>query len=125
MFSEFYQNGGVLMHAITLCAAISMAAVLLHGRSRRLGSDDTKLLSLSERMAGLALAIGVLGTLFGVVEMCAALATIEGDMVSLALRAGQIVPITLEWGLMCAIPLWGVATVFRSLGPVPRRATAS
>jgi len=124
MFSEFYSNGGVLMHVITLSAAISAAAILLHGRSRRMGSEDTKLLGLAERMAGLALAVGVLGSLFGLVEMCAALQWIEGDKLEPALRAGRIVPITAEWGLMCAIPLWAAATVFRTLGPIAGRAKA-
>ena len=125
-FSQFYQNGGVLMHAITLCAVIGFTAVLLHGRARRMGDDDPKRIRLADRMGGLCVALGVLGLACGLVEMFYALSTIGTDKVlGAALRGGAIVPITLEWSLICAIPLWITTTVYRSLRPVVARRSSS
>ncbi|PRQ02658.1 hypothetical protein [Enhygromyxa salina] len=116
-FSVFYQNGGLFMHLISLAAVVALTSVLLHGRARRMGSDDPKLLSLADRVAGLCVALGVLGCVFGLIEMGAALSTVEPELFDQAFaRGGAIVPITLAWALMCAIPIWTATAVHRARG---------
>jgi hypothetical protein len=117
-FSAFYQNGGLFMHFISLGAAVALTAVLLHGRARRIGSDKPKLLRLADRAAGLCVAFGLLGSVFGLIEMCVALSMVEPELiVQAATRGGAIVPVTLGWALICAIPIWIATTVNGARGP--------
>jgi hypothetical protein len=123
-FLEFYQNGGLFMHLITVGAAIALTAVLLHGRARRMGADDPKLLRIADRFAALCVGLGVLGLVFGLIEMGAALSRIDPEtidavrLMQVAARGGAIAPIPLGWGLMCAIPIWIATTVHRARGRV-------
>lgn len=117
-FSVYYQNGGVFMHFISLGAAVALTSVLLHGRARRMGSDDPRLLRLADRFAWLCVAVGLLGSVFGLSEMCAALNMVEPELFAqAALRGAGIVPITLGWGLTCAIPIWTATAVYRVRRP--------
>lgn len=117
-FIEFYLNGGVFDHAITIVLVVGMTALALHRRARKLGVDGERYLWIVDRMAILCLGLGVIGTVFGVMEMSAALRFMaEGGAdpatVDMARdRAMAIVPIPLGWAGMCAVPLWIGATVF-------------
>ncbi|KIG14595.1 hypothetical protein DB30_06650 [Enhygromyxa salina] len=116
-FYAFYQNGGLFMHFISLGAAVALTSVVLHGRARRMGSDDPKLLHLADRVGGLCLAVGLLGSVFGMIEAGAALSTVEPALFEQAsARAQAIVPVTVAWALMCAIPIWTATAVHRVRG---------
>ena len=112
-FSYFYQCGGVFNHVVTLFCLAALTTIVLHASGRR-GDGDSPLLRLGERFIAMAVASGLLGTLFGVMEASAALATIEDSMLQAAgNRVMGIVPIPLIWSLLCAIPLWLATTVLR------------
>jgi hypothetical protein len=105
-FSYFYQCGGVFNHLVSLFGLAALTTLVMHAVGRR-NEGDSSLLRLGERFTALAVASGVLGTLFGVMEMSAALATVPDEMAAQASnRAMGIVPIPLVWSLLCAIPLW-------------------
>jgi hypothetical protein len=132
-FFSFYQNGGVFMHVITLGAVVGVTSVLVHGRKRRMGAEDTKLLRLADRVAGVCVALGVLGTVFGLIDMGAALASLDPDAID-PVRFGQaaarglaIAPTPIGYALMCAIPIWIATTVNRTRRPavIPREGAAS
>lgn len=113
-FTTFYQNGGVLMHAITLLSVV--AVVLIARRVRRLRTafakpaDARELMSRPDAMTTTALwtavALGALGTLMGMMEAAVAVSTVPPDMQFSALMRGlSILVIPGIWALMCTIPL--------------------
>lgn len=118
-FMTFYQNGGVFMHLITITAAVGIAAVVMHARSKKAGAEQAQLLRVADRVAGIAVAFGALGLLFGLLDMCAALSMIDPaqidavQLIQAAARGGAIAPAPLTWSLMCAVPIW-IATTIRS-----------
>ena len=119
-FSVFYFNGGVFMHVITVMAGLGAVAMVQHGRARRSGDARLDRLRLSERIAFVCVMIGLLGTLFGVFDLCMALSMIEGsteDLIRAGARGAGIAPIPFAWGLMCAIPIWLAGAVHRYRGP--------
>lgn len=125
-FSAFYQNGGLFMHFISLGAVAALTSVLLHGRARRMGNDDAKLLDLANHMAGLCVIVGVLGSVFGLMELGAALSMVEPELFTrAALRGGSIVLVTFGWGLMCAIPIWTATAIQRTRAPAAVRQAAA
>jgi hypothetical protein len=130
-FMQFYFNGGVFMHVITLAAAAAVGTLVFHARVRRHGPDDPKLLSFAERLAWLCVAVGLLGSAFGLVEMNGAMSSLDPEAFTpvtydqVRARAMTIVPTTLSWGLMCAIPLWLVASVRRVRAGVRSAAKAA
>ena len=125
-FMEFYQNGGVFMHVISLGATAALTSVLLYGRSRRAGVDKPGHLGLADRLAGVCVAIGVLGVVFGFIEMCYALSfvQVEDQFRAAAARAGGIVVVPVAWSLMCAIPIWIATSVHRARAAFTKRVPA-
>ncbi len=113
-FFEFYQFGGFFNHVVTLLALVALASLVRHAvRPQRPGAD-LSLLQLTERFAGLGVAAGVLGTVFNMIEMSAALATVDAELFLPAANRGlSLVPIPLAWSLLCAIPIWIASTCMR------------
>lgn len=112
-FIEFYSNGSVFNHVITLflLAALTAAAMHILGPRR---AGEPHLLRLAERFVGIGVATGVLGALFGVIEMNYALGTVPVEMAEAASHSAMtIVPIPLIWALMCAIPVWITTSCLR------------
>ncbi|HLT35352.1 MAG TPA: hypothetical protein VK034_03680 [Enhygromyxa sp.] len=113
-FSQFYASGGVFMHPITLTAVVAITVLFLDARARKLGDDGPKRLRLADRLVILCVGIGLIGTTMGVTELCAALSMAPSDRdFELLARGGAIVPNTLTWSLMLALPLWIAITVMR------------
>ncbi len=109
-FFEFYQFGGFFNHVVTLLCLGSLATLVLHAVGPRRAGGEAPLLGLADRFTILAVAAGVLGTLFNTIEMGAALSTIAAEHYMPAMARGMsLVPIPLAFALLCAIPL-GVAT---------------
>ena len=124
-FMEFYQNGGVFMHVISLGATVALTSVLLYGRSRRMGVDKPGHLSLADRLAGVCVAIGALGAVFGFIEMCYVLSIIEPEAFRrAAARASGIVVVPVAWSLMCAVPIWIATSVHRARAEFTKRVSA-
>ncbi len=65
-FFEFYTNGGVFMHAISLTAVLAITALSLDARARKLGDDDPKRLRLADRLLVLCVGLGLMGLTMGV-----------------------------------------------------------
>jgi hypothetical protein len=117
-FFQFYQCGGVFMHAISLAAVLATTALLLDARARKLGDDDPKRLRLADRLLVLCLGIGLIGTAMGVTELFAAIAMVEPEKVEFVFaRGGAIVPFPLTWALMVSIPIWIASTIQRHRAP--------
>ncbi len=119
-FLEFYSNGSVFNHLVTLFCLAALTATGMHAFGPR-RAGDPQLLRLAERFAAIGVAAGALGVLFNLVEMGAALATVPAELAEQASsRAMTIVPIPLIWALMCAIPVWVVTACLRhrALDPV-------
>ncbi|EDM81434.1 hypothetical protein PPSIR1_39625 [Plesiocystis pacifica SIR-1] len=128
-FVQFYTNGGLFMHIITLTIGAAVAMLVYESALKRQDSKEgepqgdeapSPYLHLADRLAWIAVGLGVVGSLFGFFDMCAALQSIDPELrVDATLRASGIVPTTLAWGLMTALPVW-MATTVRGL----RRARA-
>ena len=114
-FMQFYQTGGLFMHVISLGATAALTSVVLYGRSRRMGVDKPAHLTLADRLASVCVAVGVLGAVFGFIEMCYALSMIDPEKFrTAAARASGIVVIPIAWSLMCAIPIWVASGIHRA-----------
>ena len=118
-FFEFYANGGVFMHAISLTAVAAVTALALDLRARKLGDDGLARLRLADRLVGLGLGLGLLGGVFGMIDFGAALASLDDPAVyqQAVGRGLGIVGVPLAWALMVGIPIFLAGTLQR------RRAT--
>ncbi len=117
-FSQFYASGGVFMHAISVVAVAATTVLFLHARARSLGDDDPKRLRLADRLLVVCVGLGLLGSLFGMIDMAAALTSVEAEQFSLGLARGmRLVPVTLCWALMVSIPIWIASTIQRHRSP--------
>lgn len=126
-FAEFYQNGGVFMHAISLTTALAALALALDARARKLGDAEPERLRLADRLLLLGVGFGLLGTAMGMTDLFVALGMVltgpspEQAMLAFA-RGGAIVPAPLIWSLLTALPLWIVGTLLRHRAPRRRSA---
>jgi hypothetical protein len=106
-FSTFYQLGGAFNHVVSLLALAALVLVVTHALAPAPAKAPLRLLRLADRLTALCVLTGLLGLMFNLMDLGAALATVEGEQI---LQAGSrglaIVPIPLAWSLMCAIPLW-------------------
>lgn len=113
-FSQFYQDGGVLMHVVTLLSLV--VGVRLFGRGagiRRMFRDPKAQLprlrrgdALTPALLAASVLTGLLGTVSGWVDVHTALQTVPEELWGRAFSMGsQIAVYPLQWALMCAIPL--------------------
>ena len=121
-FAQFYQQGGVFMHLVTLLALASTGllaarAVRLRGLAQRVTARKPPPRPEHEGLIlGLIVAAGLVGTLgatFGFIETFAALRTVPPEHHMLALcRAVPVALTPFAWSLMLVSPLvLGRATV--------------
>ena len=113
-FSQFYQEGGMYMHLVSL---LSLAAgprlVLRAGGIRRTFRDPKGERSrlrwgdpLTPALVACTVIAGMLGAVFGFVDVQAALLTVPPEVYAIAeARGSQIAVYPLSWALMLALPL--------------------
>ena len=126
-FGQFYQSGGVLMHAVTFLAIVAAASGIRRIRALRRAlarPDPAAAVRLGDALAGPLLhalvLCGVLGTAMGTMEAAAAVASVPANQAFLAFMRGlSILVIPLAWSVMLAIPLvlvhGGLARIERRL----------
>jgi hypothetical protein len=109
-FLTFYLDGGLFNHLVTIGLAIAGSSLVFHARAR--GQAGTRWLRLADRMLITCIALGLLGTLMGIIDASAALATIPPDQfLPAAARGAGLAVIPLVWALLGAVPLGIVASV--------------
>ncbi len=113
-FGQFYQDGGVFMHVITLLTIITGAGLLRRcGAFRKSVGDSREMLArigttgaVAPSMLAAIVMVGMLGTSLGWVSVHSALETIPPEHWQLSSsRGGKIALYPLVWSLLCAIPL--------------------
>ncbi|MEM6296809.1 MAG: hypothetical protein AAGA54_36420 [Myxococcota bacterium] len=114
-FLQFYQQGGVFMHLITLFTLAATVLIAMQGlglrdlaRATLQGTQPPASATdgLTRGLMVAAVLIGVLGTMFGLMEIAGALQTVpEAARGNALLRALPIALTTMTWSLMCIIPL--------------------
>ena len=113
-FAQFYQDGGVLMHVVTILSLIAGARLFVRmGGIRRMFRNPKAELPrlrqgdpLTPALVAAVVLTGMLGSASGWIEVHAALQTVPEDMWARAFSLGsQIAVYPLVWGLMCAVPL--------------------
>ena len=117
-FLAFYLDGGVFNHFVTIGLAIAASSLVFHARSS--GEGTARWLRLTDRALLGCVAVGLLGTLMGIIDAGAALQTIPADQfLPAAARGAGIAVVPLAWALLGTIPL-GIAATLRG-----HRASAS
>ncbi len=112
--AQLYQDGGVLMHVVTLLSLVTGARLL--GRMagiRRMFRNPTAQLPrlrqgdpLTPALIATVVLAGMFGAVSGWTEVHAALQTVPEDLWPRAFSMGsQIAVYPVQWALMCAIPL--------------------
>jgi hypothetical protein len=76
-FFQFYEYGGFFMNVISLMALAGLATLVSHAVSNRGAVGETRRLDLVDRLGGLTVAAGVLGSAFGGIELGWALSTVK------------------------------------------------
>ena len=125
-FTQFYQQGGLFMHPITLiavaCGASLVQRILAARRTMTMPTTGTVLDGGSTTsLVATGLMIGTVGTVFGFVEVCAAVQSVPAEVLSLAAaRGGAIALTTLAFSLLVLTPVMLMHTLLR---PLERRIT--
>jgi hypothetical protein len=113
-FSQFYQEGGIFMHVVTLLSLVTGARLLRRaGGIRRTFRDPAAERSrlrwgdpLTPALVATVVLAGMLGTVSGFGEVHAALLTVPPEVYAMAQsRGSQIALYPLSYALMLAIPL--------------------
>jgi hypothetical protein len=122
-FAQFYQNGGVLMHPVALCGVVAFLALarqfvtLWKTSPGRGGSGfpvDRSHVRLATALAHTGVLIGALGTLFGFIDMFAALDAVPPENWNAGFARGSKIAVgPLVFGLMWAVPLTLLAAPMR------------
>jgi hypothetical protein len=113
-FFQFYEYGGFFMNVISLMALAGLATLVAHGVGPRARAGETRLLDLADRLGGLTVAAGVLGSTSGGIELGWVLSTIDlADCTRAAAVGGAIALVPLCWALVCGMPLWLASACFR------------
>ena len=114
-FSQFYQDGGIFMHAVTLTLIGSFVSMGLHVASRATKARSARHLDLASNLSKTGILLGALGSLMGCIDVFAAIRTVENlEAWPRAFVHGmQIASYTVAWGLMCAAPVWVLQSLLR------------
>jgi len=125
-FTQFYQQGGLFMHPITLVAMACGASLVqrILAARRTMTSPTTGAVldgGSTVSLVATGLMLGTVGTVFGLVEVCAAVQSVPAEMLSLAAaRGGAIALTTLAFALLVLTPVMFMHTLLR---PLERRIT--
>ena len=143
-FAQFYQEGGAWMHPIAICAVLGAGVMIerfiflffrfnINGaqffnqvqklvmannidRAIKLCNAADKAALARVMKAGLATLLGLLGTIFGMIDAFNAVAVAAADQRSQALAKGISIAInTTGFGLMVAIPLLSAQVFIQGL----------
>jgi hypothetical protein len=113
-FAQFYQNGGFFMHPIFICSALAAGFTFKGVLAARKERSAPHVLRLVTAMITGALLFGLVGTCFGVMEIGAALSSIDLELWPAALaRATPIALTPLAFAAMLAAPLWCIGAAVR------------
>lgn len=114
-FVEFYKNGGIFNHLVTVGLGMAVAALVFHARARKHEPERAAAwLTLCDRTLLTCIGLGLLGVLFGTFDASAVLLTLPPEKVlEPALRVLGLLGIPLTWALLGTFPLWIVSTVLR------------
>lgn len=113
-FSQFYRDGGVFMHVITLLTLITGFGLVRRLATIRRTFQDPKEQLVRLQHSGVALPsmiaaivmVGALGTALGTISVHAAVLTVPPESAFLAASRGHgIAAYTIAWSLLCAVPL--------------------
>jgi hypothetical protein len=108
-FIEFYANGGIFNHFVTIGFGVAAASLFFAWRGA-----GAKWLDTCGRTLLTCLGLGLLGTAFGVAEVGAAVATVPPELAAAATARGLGIAVnTLAWALFGAIPLWVLCAIAR------------
>ena len=113
-FSQFFQDGGVFMHVITLLTLFVGGVMLRRVRTiRQTFRDPKEQLGrlrrgdvLTPSLVAAMVMVGLLGTGLGWIQIQAALQSIPHEQWAMAQSlGGRIAAYPLVWSLLCAVPL--------------------
>lgn len=126
-FAQFYQQGGVFMHAVTLLALACGGALAAYTIQRRTHSPSSDVSNgLIRGLLRATLLFGAVGTTFGFMDMFAAVATVPPpQQIAVVFRALPLVLTPIAWALMLVAPLTLVRTVLTAVRHRPRVENAS
>ncbi|MCA9714415.1 MAG: MotA/TolQ/ExbB proton channel family protein [Myxococcales bacterium] len=109
---EFYQNGGIFMHTVTLTLVGALVSLAIHITTR---ARSPRHLDLAAGLVRAGALFGALGTVMGLIETGMALSTI-GDLAVWPRALARALPIALyptAWALLCASPVVAALCVLR------------
>ena len=119
-FINFYRDGGLFMHFITLTGAAATlytlkgALISFHSEAARAEKPFFSTMKLATRLSLLAISIGLLGAFFGVLEAFQAAAEAPVDQRAAAMARGIGIAFnTVGWALMLFNPLYLASAVLR------------
>lgn len=122
-FAQFYQQGGVFMHAVTVlslagASVLAVRAVKLRSQPSRSAEQSP---GLVRGLLACTLMCGVLGATFGFIEICAALLSAPPErQLTGALRAVPMALAPIAWSLMLATPLTLARAILGAAARPPR-----
>lgn len=109
-FFTFYLSGGLFNHLVTIGFAVATSSLVFHARAG--DQAGSRWLRLVDRALLGCLGLGLLGTLMGIIDASAALATIPAEhFLAAQAQAAGLAVIPLAWALLGAVPLGIVASV--------------
>lgn len=109
-FFDFYANGGIFNHLITIGLGVAIASLVFY---RRHGAEE-RWLAFCDRALLACIGLGLLGSLFGVIDASAALALVSHEkLMPAASRAAGLVVIPLAWALIGALPVGLASAITR------------
>ena len=119
-FAQFYQDGGLFMHVVSLTALASTffvaksALMVRKSEPRAVEPRIDPTLRLATHLAWLTLPIGLLGTMFGMMEVAGALLRAPEPVALKHIAQGLAISLnTSAWATMVAISLLFAAVVTR------------
>ncbi len=108
-FFEFYQNGGLFNHFVTISLGFAAASLWFARRT-----NQPRWLATCERALVAGLCFGILGTVLGLADVGQAIRSVPPEQAAALTAVGNgIAIIPLAWSLMGGIPLWVLACVGR------------
>lgn len=109
-FSEFYFNGGIYMHLVTVGLGLAATCFVFARRAEQ----RERWLATGTRALFLCLAVGLLGTIFGIVEVGEAVAGCQVEEAAKAATRGFGLAVhPFSWALLGTLPLFIHSAIVR------------